>query len=418
MTAAAYPLRPISPDEFPAFCATAEMAFNSAEPPGEAVRQEQITFEFDRSLAAFDGQQIVGTTVAYSFQMSVPGAVTGVAGVSFVTVLPTHRRRGILSALMRRQLTELSESGEPVAALFASESAIYGRFGYGTASEHLSVRIPRGEGTLRPAAAAAASQVRLRLAEPAEQRAALGKVYEAIQPTRPGMHARDDRWWQAALWDTPSGRGGASALRCLLAEDDAGPRGYALYATRQERWQDRIPAGAVEISELQAADPAAAAALWRDLLTRDLISEVSARNRPVDEPLLQLLTDRRQARPLLSDGLWIRLVDLPAALTRRRYACPVDVVLEVTDDLLPGNAGRWRLQAGGPADPAQPSCERSKAEPGLVLPVTALGACYLGGVRIGALVRAGLAQERRPGAAAALSAAMLWDPAPWSPTIF
>jgi predicted acetyltransferase len=418
MTAAAYPLRQISADEFLAFCATAQQAFNSADPPEEAVIQEQVTFEYDRSLAAFDGQQIVGTAVAYSFQLAVPGAVTGVAGVSFVAVLPTHRRRGILSSLMRRQLAGLSEHGEPVAALFSSESGIYGRFGYGVASEGLSLRVRRGEGTLRPAAAAVAGQVSLRLAEPADQRAALGKVYEAIQPNRPGMHARDDRWWQAALADPAPARSGASPLRCLLAEDDAGPRGYALYATRQEPWEDRIAAGAVEIRELQAVDPAAAAALWGDLLTRDLISEVRAWHRPVDEPLLQLLADRRRARPQLSDGLWIRLVDLPAALTRRRYACPVDVVLEVTDDLLPGNAGRWRLQGGGPADPAQPSCERTTAEPGLVLPVAGLGACYLGGTRIGALVRAGLAEERRPGTAAALSAAMLWDPAPWSPTIF
>ncbi|HEY2550033.1 MAG TPA: GNAT family N-acetyltransferase [Streptosporangiaceae bacterium] len=414
----AYPIRPIGPDEFLPFCATAQQAFNMADPPTEAVRQEQGTFEFDRSLAAFDGQQIVGTACAYTFQMAVPGAVTGVAGVSFVAVLPTHRRRGILSSLMRRQLAELSEHGEPVAALFSSESGIYGRFGYGVAAENLAIRVLRGEGTLRPGATAEAAGVRLRLAEPADQRAALVKVYDMIQPSRPGMHGRDDRWWTAALDDPASGRGGASPLRCLLAEDDAGPRGYALYATRQAPWEDRIAAGTVEIRELHATDPAAAAALWGDLLTRDLTTEVRAWHRPVDEPLLELLADRRRARPQLSDGLWIRLVNVPAALTRRRYACPVDIVLEVTDDLLPGNAGRWRLRAGGHADQARPTCERTADEPALVLPVAALGACYLGGSRAGALVRAGLAAERQPGAAAALSAAMMWDPAPWSPTIF
>jgi predicted acetyltransferase len=163
-------------------------------------------------------------------------------------------------------------------------------------------------------------------------------------------------------------------------------------------------------------DAPATAALWRDLLTRDLVSHVVARQRPVDEPLLDLLADRRRARPQLSDGLWVRLTDVPAALTQRRYASPADVVIGVSDDLLPDNAGRWRLSCGGPDGKA--SCERTTAPADLELPVAALGAAYLGGTRLGALAAAGLVTERTSGALARLSAAMHTDPAPWCPFTF
>ena len=151
----------------------------------------------------------------------------------------------------------------------------------------------------------------------------------------------------AGISDPEEERHGASPLRCLLAEDDAGPRGYALY-NGHGRWDDgdvpvRLPAGH---RELAATDPAATAALWADLLSRDLISEVTARLRPEDDPLLHLLADPRRARPAIADGLWARLVDVPGALSLRRYPCPVDVVIEVIDDWCPWNQGRWRLTVG------------------------------------------------------------------------
>jgi predicted acetyltransferase len=172
------------------------------------------------------------------------------------------------------------------------------------------------------------------------------------------------------------------------------------------------------VRELHGTDPAASAALWADLLSRDLLSKVIAVQRPVDDPLLHQLADTRRARTTLADCLWLRLVDLPAALRRRRYACPIDLVIEVTDDLLPANAGRWRLAAGGLADQGVPRCERSTADADVTLDVSALGAAYLGGTRLGGLARAGLIVEHRPGAVAALSTAMSWDPAPWTPSNF
>jgi len=417
-----YPLRPITPDEFDAFSEVPTRAFNDSAWPAEAIDQERVIFEFDRSLAAFDGDAIVGTASAYSFQLTVPGGIAGAAGVSFVSVLPSHRRRGILSAMMRHQLTGIVGRGEAVAALFASESGLYGRFGYGCASEQLRLTIRRGEGALSPAVAGGAGldrgAVRLRDAQPTELRTELAKVYDSAVPHRPGMMARDERWWQGTLADPEFSRKGMTSLKCLLADDDSGPRGYALYRTRSDWAEDGLPAGSLSVRELIASDATATAALWTDLLTRDLIDEVVARQRPVDDPLLDMLADRRRARAYLTDGLWIRLTDVPAALRQRRYSCAADVVIEVTDELLPANAGRWRLQCPGPADSGTASCERTTTAADVVLPVAVLGAGYLGGTRLGSLAAAGLVTEREHGALARLSAAMYSDPAPWCPSMF
>jgi predicted acetyltransferase len=415
-----FPIRPVSADEFPAFYAVGEHSFNDSWPAQPAMEHELVTFEPERSLAAFDGASVVGTTASFTFRMAVPGGLTALGGVSFVAVLPTYRRRGILSSLMRRQLADIRERGEPVAALFSSESGIYGRYGFGCASEQLRFTIRRGEGALRPpyAAAGARGTVRIRAAEPELSRPEFAKVYESVFPLRPGMLARDDRWWTAVLADPDYARHGRSPLRATVAEDEAGPRGYALFSATPDWGEDAVPSGTLNVRELVAADPAATAALWSDLLTRDLVGEVRARIRPVDDPLLQMLADRRRARPYLTDGLWVRLTDVPAALAGRRYSCEVDVVIEVADELLPANSGRWRLQAGGPADPAPARCERTTAAPEIGLPAAALGATYLGGTRLGALAAAGQVAELRTGALARLAAALPWDPAPWCPVIF
>ncbi len=423
---AAYPIRPISADDFPAFYAVIEHAFNSGQPTEAELQHELVTLEFDRTLAAFDGADIVGTAAAYTFQMAVPGDAAAVAGVTAVSVLPSHRRRGILSGLMRRQLADIRDRGETIAALFASEAAIYGRYGYGPASAELDFRIRRGEGTLPeqlavPGPGRPGGAPRLRSAEPRDATAELAKVYDSVLRGRPGLPARDDRWWDYALWDPENRRSGRSPLRCVIAEDDAGPRGYALFWVKPEWGEHGIPDGVLQVRELMAADPAAHAVIWGDLLTRDLVAEVRARARPADDPLLYLLADSRRARAHLLDGLWVRLVSVPGALTRRRYACAVDVVIDVADGLFAENTGRWRLRTAGPADAAAgpgASCERTSAPADLALPVRALGAAYLGGTRLGALAAAGLVTEMRPGALAALSAALSWDPAPWCPAIF
>ena len=176
-----------------------------------------------------------------------------------------------------------------------------------------------------------------------------------------------------------------------------------------------LPDGQLDVRELVAADPAASAALWADLLSRDLVTTVRAAIRPVDDPLLFQLADPRRLRPVVTDGLWIRITDLPTALSLRRYACPVDVVLDVHDSILEENAGQWRLRVG---ESGSAVCEPVDADPDLSLGITELGAAYLGGTRLGALAAAGRVTQHRTGALAHLSAAMSWDPAPWCPVIF
>jgi predicted acetyltransferase len=418
----AYPIRAIEPDEYTAFSAVPHDAFHSAWAPEIAQEVDRGTFEYDRSAAAFDGSQPVGTSATFTFRLSVPGGTVDAGGVSWVSVLPTYRRRGIMSAMIGHQLSDIAGRGEAVAALFASEAEIYGRFGFGCASEHLGFTIRRGEGKLIPPAAGSGPGLpRIREAGSTESlggtaaAGALTRLYATVATSRPGMPQRDDRWWQARLADPEFARDGMTPMRCLIAEDDSGPRGYAMYAVRPRWNEDGLPAAVLSVRELLATDPQATAALWTELLTRDLVGEVHARNRPVDDALLRLLAGPRYARAALTDGLWVRLTDLPGALSQRRYACGLDIVLDVTDALLPDNAGRWRLQAaaGGPA-----TCQRTTAAADVVAPVQALGAAYLGGTRLGSLAAAGQVTEVRPGALGALSAAMLWDPAPWCPMIF
>lgn len=416
-----YPIRPITAGEFAAYHTVDEHAFHGGPPPERELPLIRRLFEPERSLAAFDpalpaSAGPVGIAGAYTFRMAVPGGVLPTAGVTYVAVLPTYRRRGITRSVMRRQLTDIAARGEPIAALWASETPLYGRYGYGRASSQGVFRFHRGEGALSKFAPSDPA-LQLRLTEPGAVTAELAKVYDTVLATQPGFFTRNDAWWERCLRDPAEERNGFGPLRCLLAEDDSGPRGYALYAGRG-RWDEdtSLPDSDLVIRELIAADPAAGAALWQDLLSRDLVSEVVARLRPADDPVLYQLLDPRRARLQVADGVWVRITDLPAALTGRRYSCPLDVVLEVADELLPGNAGRWRLRATGPAGGV--ACERTSDPADVALDVRELGAAYLGGTRLGALAAAGLVTELRSGTLATLSAAMTWDPAPWCPRIF
>jgi predicted acetyltransferase len=427
-----YPIRPISDDEYAAFRRVHDHSFNSGPAPAARWPRLRRQFEAERSLAAFDpalpaGLGIVGTTGVYSFQMAVPGAVFPVAGVSAVSVLPTHRRRGILRSLMQRQIADIASRGdEPIAALWASETPLYGRYGYGRASSHASFRFGRGEGALS-AVAPVDPSLTLRLAEPSGVVADLAKAYDVVLSGQPGFFSRDEDWWERVLDDPAEERQGRSPLRCLLAADGDGVRGYALYRSTP-RWEADtvLPDGVIDVWELIAADPAAGAALWGDLLSRDLVGSVTADLRPADDPLLYQLDDSRRARVHLVDNLWVRIIDLPAALARRAYSSSVDVVVEVTDGLLPANAGRWRLRAARPGGAAgvggaaggAADCARTDEPADIALDVRELGAAYLGGTRLAALAAAGLVRELRPGAVGRLSTAMGWDPAPWCPRIF
>ncbi|QBI55362.1 GNAT family N-acetyltransferase [Streptomonospora litoralis] len=371
------------------------------------------TTELDRTLAAFDGPQPVGTAGVHSFTMALPGGPRPVAAVTGVGVWPTHRRRGVLSALMRRQFADIRERGEDVAALFASEGGIYGRFGYGPAATALDFTLRTREAALRPEAPRDPA-LRLRLTEAGDARKGMAVVHQAAAVQRVGEFQRSSAWWNKVLRDPPAERGGHGPLLCAVAEDDAGPLGYALYRTKQQWDEHGASEGSLRIKELYATSPAAYTLLWEHILTRDLVFQVSHDMAPPDDPLFHLLSDPYRARRRQVDNLWVRLVDLQAALERRSYAAPVDTVLEVADRHCPWNAGRWRLSA----DTTAARCSATEDSPEIRLDVSHLGAAYLGDTRLGGYLAAGLIDEAAPGAVQRLDAALHRSDRPYCGDIF
>ncbi|MFF9115633.1 GNAT family N-acetyltransferase [Streptomyces massasporeus] len=365
--------------------------------------------EFDRSLGVWDGDECVGTAGAFSFRLTVPGGASlPVAGVTMVSVAATHRRRGLLTSMMRRQLDDVRAWGEPLAVLTASEPAIYGRFGYGNATLSLTAEIDTTRVGL--SVPDGTDDVRVRYAVPADVLDVCEAVYARLVPVRPGMLARQPGWERLGVLDPASDREGASPLQCVLAERDGETVGYARYRVKPE-WELSGSNGTVIVEELAGLEPAADAALWRFLFGIDLTSKVTVRSRPVDDAWQYLVTDPRRCHPRVRDSLYVRPVEVGAALAARTYQTPVDVVFEVEDAFCPWNAGRWRLSG----DTKGASCERTADPADVALSVRELGAAYLGGVSLAALAAAGRVRELRPGALAEASLGFGAGVPPWLP---
>ncbi|MFE7772878.1 GNAT family N-acetyltransferase [Streptomyces sp. NPDC057445] len=376
-------------------------------------RQERELFraltEFDRSIGAWDGDECVGTAGAFTYRVSVPGgAFVPAAGVTMVSVAATHRRRGVLTSMMRHQLDDVRRRGEPLAVLTASEPDIYGRFGYGVGTHQLSVEIDTSR--VRIVAPPGTDDVRLRFVPAEEAAEACEAVYLRTIGSRSGMFARTPGWERLPLLDPPSAREGASPMQCVLAERNGEVVGYVRFHNKPE-WTASGPEGSIALRHIDALDPAVYAALWRFLFDIDLTSTVRARNRPVDDPLLQMISDIRRCGVVVRDSLHVRLVDVGAALAARTYQAPVDVVFGVEDAFCPWNEGRWRLTG----DAKGASCERTDDPAELALSVRELGSAYLGGVTLSSLAGAGRVRELRDGALAEASLAFGSDLAPWLP---
>lgn len=411
----AYPIRTITEDEWPRLLAVDEHAFGSTVDPALA-DVERTLVEFDRTVGAFDADTLAGVAAAFSFDLTVPGAVVPAAGVSWVGVLPVYRRRGVLRGLMTHQLADIRERGrEGVAVLWASEPPIYGRFGYGLSSRAFSLSVPRNAYALRHDVPHDAA-LRLRLVA-AEDWKVTAEVYDDVRRRRPGAFRRDDRWHHLSVLDVPSRREGRSPLRCVVAEDPDRVRGYARYATKPD-WSSGQARGVVHVREIIAADAAALAELYRYLFDLDLTATTELWNVPTDDPLLHWLTNSRLANPRLGDALYTRLVDVRRALAQRRYSAPIDTVIDVTDALCPWNAGRWRLTGGPDGARCEPVGPSAAGAADLTVSATDLGAVYLGGTTIHELAMAGRVAEHTAGAVAAASAAFSWSPAPWCPMVF
>ena len=391
-------VRVLEPEQVETAFQSLERAFGGAPHPDD-VAAELSVVDDGRFYGVFDGASVVATAGSFDFRMTVPGGPVPVAGVTWVSVLPTYRRQGLLTAMMSRQLDDLHEQGTAVAALWATEAAIYGRYGYGAAAWRLGLDV-----LSRSAFAAPVEPGGVRLVDPAapEVRA----VYAAAAARTAGWPERDDRWWAFRLHDPEHARNGGSPLQCVLTDG-----GYALYSTAM-RWDNGLPGGVVRVREVVATGPAAAARIWRHLLDLDLMRTVEVFGAAPDDWLVMgLLAEPRAARPTLRDCLHVRLVDVRAALVARRYAADVDVVLEVRDAQCPWNTGCWRLVGGR----SGASCSAVSDQPDLVVDVADLGAAYLGGTPL----RARPVEERTAGALSRATTAFgPLEGAPWCPQVF
>ncbi|MBF6327684.1 GNAT family N-acetyltransferase [Nocardia transvalensis] len=402
-----YPLRPVTDEEFDSWARMIADTYGVDRSDEELANQRAAT-DLARTLAAFEGDAPVSGASVYARTLTVPGAVVPVAGIASVGVAPTHRRRGILTSMMRRQLTDIHEQGlEPIAALRPSEAAIYGRYGFGLATRGNRLRCDKRAMRFRPGTGFGDGTVRL--LPPAQARPMIEKIYDQVRTMSVGWPDRAESHWNIRLFDQPAH--GMTMLRYAvhLAPDNE-PTGYALYrhAPGLDAFGNEV--GSVQVAELAAHSRTTYAALWRYLAGIDLASWIDYEGAP-DEPLAHLVEDARAVHDRLVDRLWVRLVDVGRALSGRRYSTPLDIVLDVEDHFCPWNTGRYHLQA----DSASSRCERTRAPADLRLTSTELGAAYLGGTTLAALARAGLVEELRAGALARASVAFRHDREPHYP---
>jgi predicted acetyltransferase len=414
-------IRTATEEDWDAVLAVASAAFHD-DPDAEVAAAERISFDPTRTLVAERDGQVVGTAAILTRQMCVPGSLVPTAHITLVSVAPTARRQGILTRFIRRQFDDARAAGEPVAALWASEARIYQRYGFGLAARRVSFVadsreieiIDPGPGPEPgPGGDRGPDRSWLREGRPAEFRDTMRVIYDQVYPHRPGWSERSTRAWDLRLADPAAWRQGSTPLRIVVNDTAAGPDGYALWRVSRG-WSDAGPNAEVRVVELVATNPRAYLSLWRFLLRLDLTRSVEVWTAAIDEPLFLLVTEPRRLQARMSDSLWVRILDLPAALTSRRYAAPVDLVFEVTDDLIGSNAGRWRLVG----TPGSVSCTSTVEPADLSCDIRVLGSAYLGDQRFAALAAAGMIHEHRPGALAAASTAFGWHRAPSGLEVF
>jgi len=398
-------IRPPADDELRAAMEAAETAFGE-EVTDEYWERERKLLPASRALAAFDAGKPVGLAAAYAFDLTIPGGQLPCAGVTWVGVLPSHRRRGILRDFMRRQFDDINGWGEPIAALWASESAIYGRFGYGPAAPGMRAKSSVQRFALRNDADGGLA---IRLVDAEEAYRLFPPVYDRVRSGRAGMLSRSETWWkELRLADPKEWRRGASQRFYAVVERDGVAEGYASYRVKSE-WEDGMPKGEVRVVEAFATTAAAEHAVWRFLHSIDLTGVVDVFALDPASPLFLSVRDPRALGLKLGDARWLRLVDVDAAVRARSYKSGDPVVLEVRDELCPWNAGRHRVG---------PDAGRTDDTADLALDVADLASAYLGAFDFHRLVRAGLADERREGAAEAATLLFRTDLPPYCPEVF
>ena len=408
-------IRPIGPDELVGWTRAMGRSYSfAADPEGVAAfRRGRLQPEdAGRSLGAFDGAIAVGTFRSFPTPLTLPGGSTvPVAAITQVGVVPTHRRRGALSAMMAADLRADAERGEVAAILIASEYPIYGRYGFGPATEHATLTIDRAQARF---SAPVADPGSIDWLEPAAAAGPLAEVFEAHRRSQPGeIHRRSYRWEVDVGLVAFPGQPPWTGFIVIHRRADDAPDGFLRYHV-DETHDGRRSTSVLVVDELLAADPLAEASLWRFALDVDLVASVRAADRRVDEPIVWRLADARAARQTdRADFVWLRPLDLVALLEARRYLVTGRVILEVVD---PGGpvAGRYALEVG----PDGARCRPTRATPGLRIPVAALGSVVLGGVPVRRLADAGRVEVLEPPALAVADAAFAWPVEPWSATWF
>jgi predicted acetyltransferase len=406
-------VRTITDDELGTFLEVVRTAFLSPGFSPEAVEARRGYFEIDRCLGAYDdGGRLCGVARAFATPFTVPGGEIAAGAVSAVGVLPTHTRQGHLTRLMHTQLADIAERGEPVAILIAAEYPIYGRFGYGPATEAVTLRIDAAQATWRDGPSGS-----VEIVDAATYAKHVEELYDRARRTIPGhIGASAERWRYeagAVAGHDEDDEARRQSIRVLWRDDRGEPQAAASYGAA-ESWVHNRPSNAVSTRTFVATSLGAGLEMLRYLTAIDWVSDVTVGLRPVDDPTPLALVDGRAARLAdRSDHTWVRLLDVPAALAARRYATPGSLVVEV-DDQLGFAPGRFRLEAG----PDGAECVPTTDEPDLVVPVGALGAAYLGGQPWTRLADAGWVDERRDGAVAAATALFAPARAPWGSLTF
>jgi len=385
-------------------------------PDDTVMLAEAPVFDLSRSLGVFVDNEIVGGATSYSRRMSVPGGRSiPVSAVAEVAVLPTHRRQGILRALMQRQVSEAIEQGEVALALTASESTIYGRFGFGVASYSHAYSIQTSRSQFRKGVHFG-GRLRL-LADRDVASKVLPDIWNRYHPLTNGELDRSQTWWDArVLLDSPVFRGALTEAMHVVHENDHGQTdGYVSYAL-ERCWNDGMPEGCVHVNELVSLNDEARAALWRYVLDIDLAHNLRTFGWPADEPLRWWLEDpRRLKTTAVADHLWLSLRDIPSALSARHYQVDDSLVLQVLDD---GVAERVSLTVESGFASAERLPQSSTVRPDLVLDRGALGSLYLGGISATTLARGGRLAAQTDGAVERADQLFGWRQAPFLLTRF
>lgn len=400
------PRRVVDPEEQLAFAHAVTRGFHHDATDEELSGWAQRLWEApdQRAWIVTDADRIVGNLGVHATDLSLPGGTRiPVAAITAVGVAQTHRRRGLLSAMMAACLDEAVEQGEPVAALYPSEGAIYGRFGFGGSGPSLRYRLERVHAVFRDPVG-----LRVEAVAATEARAAFEPVFQALRARRAGVGRTDVQWYYALEDDPPGELGGASARRLVHVPG----RGYATYRVKGS-WDDALPAGSVAVEELLATDAEAEAALWQHVCDIDLTTTVTADHRPADGALPWLLRDPLRCATSPSLPLSTRILDVARALESRAYAAAGAVVLEVHAPDHHGG-GRWLLETS----PQGATCTATTRAPEIELPLEALSAIWLGGVAGTRLLDARLVTEHVGGSVARLDRMLASERGPWTPFVF